>query len=802
MWTDASRKILVLTAVVIVGATAFAGCFGPPPPPPPPPINLPPFATGDADVNLASAGDTVTFDATGSDLDGTIATWRWTFGDGTNATGQTATHVYAHQGTYYTTLNVTDNGGATYDTIVTGAPIRVAVLPNFPSTTAEDQPLADLTLWSASSVVTPGTTLSWSAKGSYGSWNAEASAPGKIVTYQMDYADGSAMSTESHDNVSLETGTWDGNFTHAFASAGVFAAKLTVTTSSAKTDQAYWTVIVASSAPTPGIKNPDTLVIETFGQPQFLDPAIAYDDASGTIIGAVYENLLTYDGASVDRFKPQLASAIPTIANGGITNNNMTYTFNLRSGVKFHGGDTMDAYDVVYSINRVINIDDPGGPAWILTQILNNTSVVAVDSDTVSFTLTRPYGAFISTLAYSVAAVVSQQKVEANGGTQYHTQNTWMNSHTDGTGPWIFKSWVNGQQIVLDKNPAYWDTAGAAKLDHVIIRFVTEFSTRLLELRSGEADIITVPSAKRPEIQALAQNTAEKISIQSGASTWVVFTGVFNFAINVSQRGDMGTVPNPDNVPTDFFADLNMRKAFSMAFDYDDHITNVAKGLAFRLSGIIPKGMYGYNPSLVVPQYDLDAAKTAYNASRWVTDAMYNPGGYAGGFNLTIGYNAGNTGRQKASENLQRGVEQLGPNIHLNVVGFEWSVYLATTLHTPSGLPGPVGVFFIGWGPDYADPDDYVVPFCKTGGTYPQYTGYSNLQVDAWIDQAGAIPNSQERLDLYNQIQQAVIDDHALILVTEAKNFHVAKTWVTGWYYNPMISGGDLGGYLAGIDKV
>ena len=795
MWDQGTKKLLVLTAVVIMGATSFAGCFGSPPPPPPPPANIPPFANAAASTSLASAHDAVSFTATGSDLDGTISSWRWNFGDGMNATVQNASHAFDHQGTYYVTLNITDNSGGTYDTVTTGAPIRVDVLPNFPASTAEDVPLASLTLWSASSVIKPTNALTWSAAGSAGSWNADATSPGTITEYKMDYGDGSAADT--HDNVSLETHAWDGNFTHTYATAGVFAANLKVTTSSGKSDFAYWTVVVVSTATTPGgVKNPRTLIIETFGQPQFLDPAVAYDDASGQVIQAVYETLITYDGAAVDRFIPLLAETMPTIANGGITNSNMTYTFNLRHGVKFHTGAEMKAADVVYSFKRVIDIDDPGGPAWILTQVLNNTSVVAVDDYTVQFNLMQPYGAFVSTLAYTVAAVVNKATVEANGGLVYHTQNTWMNSHTDGTGPWILKSWVNGQQIVLDKNPNYHNTTTAAKLDHVIIRFVTEFSTRLLELRSGDADIITVPGANRPEIQAVAANPAEKVKIESGASTWVVFTGAFNFNINVSQRGDIGTVPSPDNVPSDFFQDVQMRKAFSLAFNYDDYITNVAKGLAFRLSGIIPKGMYGYESTLPMPQYDLDAARTAYNASAYVA-----ANGYSTGFNLTIGYNAGNTNRQKASENLKAGVEALGPNIHLNVVGFEWSVYLGLTLHTPSGEPGALGVFFIGWGPDYADPDDYVVPFCKTGGTYPAFTGYSNATVDAWIAEAGAIPNGPDRLALYHNIQESIVNDYVYLYVTEGKNFHVAKTWVTGWYFNPMMSGGDLGGNMASINK-
>lgn len=248
MGNQATKKMLVLTAVVIMGGSAFAGCFGTPPPPPPPPANIPPFANAAASTNLASVGDSVSFTATGSDLDGTITAWRWNFGDAMNATTQNATHAFGHQGTYYVTLNITDNSGGKYDTVTTGAPIRIDVLPNFPASTAEDVPLASLTLWNATSVIKPGNALTWSAAGSAGSWNSDASSPGTITQYMMDYGDGSAMDT--HDNVSLETRTWDGNFSHNYASAGIFSANLKVTTSTAKSDLAYWTVVSCCINPT------------------------------------------------------------------------------------------------------------------------------------------------------------------------------------------------------------------------------------------------------------------------------------------------------------------------------------------------------------------------------------------------------------------------------------------------------------------------------------------------------------------------------------------------------------------------
>lgn len=793
MWNGQKTRILVLFASVLMGTTAIAGCFGTPEEPL---INLPPFATATADTNLALAGETVTFTGDAADLDGTVDVYTWNFGDGTTGTGQTATHTYDHQGRYYVTLNVTDDGGETYDTIVTGTPIRVDVLPNFPDTTPDDQPLAQLTLWSATSIVRPNTELSWSALTSAGSWNLDATAPGVLETYEMDFGDGSMVQSQAASDIG---GTWDGNFTNTYADSGVHTAALTVTTASGKSDTAMWTVIVIPAAPTAGgVKNPDTIIIETIGQPETLDPAIAYDSASGEVLEAVYETLLTYDGDRPDRFVPVLAAEIPTIANGLITNNNQTYRFNIRDNVMFHSGKVLDAYDVEYSFKRVMIIDDPGSPSWIFTQVMNESSVVATDAHTLEITLERPYGAFLSTLAYTVASVMNKDFVEAHGGTVAGQKNDYLAKHVDGTGPFVLGSWVTGQQIALDSFDDYWSTAGAAQVDHIIIKYINEYSTRLIELRSGAADIIYAPSPERPQLVDIASHTEEKIAIQTGAGTWSVTMGTFNWNINTTTeaRALIGSVASPDNVPADFFSDINMRKAFSYAFDYAQYITDVAKGYAKRLVGVIPSGMYGYDSTLTPPPFDMTQAQAAYDASDWVAA---NGADY--GFNLTIGYNCGNTAREGAALILKDGVESLGNNINLNVKCWEWPTYLGLTLHTGSGDPGPVGVYFIGWGPDYADPDDYVVPFARTGGTYPAYSGYSNTSLDAMIDAAAEMPNSQARLDLYHDIQVALLGDFSMMWLTESTNFHVSKTWVKGWYFNPMFAQSDQGGKLSTLYK-
>src|SRR6267143_1771463 len=288
---------------------------------------------------------------------------------------------------------------------------------------------------------------------------------------------------------------------------------------------------------------------------------------------------------------------------------------------------------------------------------MNVTGIQRVDNMTVTFHLTRPYGPFVSTLAYTVACIVSKPTVEANGGVVDTQRNQWMLRNMDGTGPFKFKSWTSGQQVVLERFDGYHRTP--ARLEAVIIRFVNEFSTQLLELKSGNADSITVNTANQAPAVAAAADATNKVEILKGASTWSILTGAFNLAINTTHPDREAA----DNVPSNFFMDVKMREAFVKAFDYESFITNTAKGNGFRMHGIIPKGMYGYNTNLSAGDFNLNEAKAAYNASAWVAAH-----GIAQGFTLTIAYNTGNTNRQQGCLLLKQGMEKVGTDLGSNIV--------------------------------------------------------------------------------------------------------------------------------------
>ncbi len=301
-------------------------------------------------------------------------------------------------------------------------------------------------------------------------------------------------------------------------------------------------------------KNPTTFTYATIGDADTLDPALAYDTASGEVIQNVYNTLVFYEGDKPGTFVPMLASKMPDVSADG-----KTYTFTLQSGVKFSNGDPLTASDVAYSFVRGLLQGGGASPQWLLSEpffgvgnqdvayMLDssgalvddvakvqafdpaklkavcdnlNKQIVADDTaNTVTMTLAQPWGPFLATIAQSWGSIMDAKWVAANGGWD-GSCDTWqkfygITSADDplskvamGTGPFVLDHWTAGQEIVLTKNPNYWDTANAPKLDRVVIQIIPEWGTRFSELQAGDADVVDVPVANRSQANAMVGELA------------------------------------------------------------------------------------------------------------------------------------------------------------------------------------------------------------------------------------------------------------------------------------------------------
>jgi peptide/nickel transport system substrate-binding protein len=138
-------------------------------------------------------------------------------------------------------------------------------------------------------------------------------------------------------------------------------------------------VVTATPAPEEPVSftapDPTTYTTLVFGDINTMDPNLAYDTASAALIQNVMEGLIYFNYTDPTSYIPMLATEVPSAENGGISEDGLVYTFNIREGVTFHNGNDLTASDFAYTFQRGLLQSDPNGPQWLLLEpILGYTS--------------------------------------------------------------------------------------------------------------------------------------------------------------------------------------------------------------------------------------------------------------------------------------------------------------------------------------------------------------------------------------------------------------------------------------------
>lgn len=569
-----------------------------------------------------------------------------------------------------------------------------------------------------------------------------------------------------------------------------------------------------------GAPNKGTYTILSIGEAESLDTAYDYESAGGQITGNIYQGLYGYDGGDPSALVPVLAASMP-----GYNDDKTVMQIKLRQNVPFHTGGTMTAEDVKFSLDRVVIHNDPDSPAWIYTtgllcaneyahidvskvtqedrdNYLRAKAVEVVDDNTVIIRLAFADPSFLYRLAYNAASVVSKDafcanKPEGAGADCFaplgQTRHPWADDHEAGTGPFMLERWTKGQEIVLKRFDSYW--GDKPTLERVIVRKVDDFNTRLTALKAGEADDVYIPVDHDADVMpgGTPLPGIEIIERPSWAVSFIGYNQHFcggasspTYQQCLADNADAAPKGSDGQVDPDFFADIHMRKAWSYAFDYDTYLNDIVKGHGKLLNGVLPEGIFGYNAAATSPKQDLAKAREELAASK-----------HADGFSVVIYYNQGNTVREKTAQLLAENLMDLGDNINVEAKGLDWS-----TAYLPKQRAQAIAVFYLGWLPDYAYPDNYAVTFAhSTDGIYAKRIGYSNPALDAKMDALLRETDEAKLRTGWGEVQQQLNDDFAFMWLAQATNFHVQRDWVDGYYYNPMHSGAPQAGDFSTLSK-
>ncbi|MCG2785933.1 MAG: ABC transporter substrate-binding protein [Anaerolineae bacterium] len=617
--------------------------------------------------------------------------------------------------------------------------------------------------------------------------------------------------------------------------------------------------------------DPTTLMIATIGEPETLDPALAYETAGGEIIQNVYETLVFYDGEATDKFVPQLAESWEISDDGTV------YTFKIRSGVQFHDGADMTASDVAYSFQRGLLYGGYSGPQWLLAEpffgigmddvslLVDDTGALADDGEalaaadpalllaacekvtslivaddaagTVTMTLAQSWGPFIATIAQGWGSVLDKDWAASNGAWDGDCA-TWQNYYAvpsesdplttiaNGTGAFKLDHWTQGEELVLVRNDNYWREP--AKLERIVIKSIDEWGTRFAMLQAGDADIVTVPAENRSQVDemvgevrvydldagtyAAPQTVCEYDNKQQGADKFIPCAGgeaglggsmrlyigrpslasqdlfmTFNIAETSNYVGSGQLDGN--GIPLDFFSDVNVRKGFAYAFDWDTYIGDVFDGEAVQQPVLARQGMAGYEGDAPVYTFDLEKATEYFKLADLDKDGI--PAGedeegdlWTTGFRLQALYNQGNTSRQIISEILAANMAEVNDLFVIETVGLPWPTFLRTLRASEAPY------FTSGWVEDIHDPHNWYQPYML--GTYAsrqKLPADLRAQFSEILNRGVAATDLAERQAIYEEANALYFEQVPTVLLATATSHGFEQRWVQGVVLNPIFSG-------------
>jgi len=416
-----------------------------------------------------------------------------------------------------------------------------------------------------------------------------------------------------------------------------------------------------------------------------LDPISPTDNESIWTVQQIYDTLYTVT--------PDGTEVTPSLATGyEVSEDDTTYTFQLREGVKFSNGDPLTAEDVAFSIERATNSDE--GLTYLNAAI---EKVTAEGESTVVVKTGYPWGPLVADLSLFVNGIIPKDFAGMSEEEFFEKPI--------GTGPFMLKEWNKGQSLKLVRNPHYWKK-GKPYLDSITYTRVADENQRVLQLRGGQADIVRFP----PVSQIEALQSAPDLSAKAFPSSAVYYI-----------------LPNHNKAP---FDDVHVRRAISYAIDREAIVEAVLFGQGSPADSFLAASDPNYEPQPEIA-FDLEKAKAEMAASSvpqgFSTELLVTPSGV------------------RLAEVLQQQLAQIGVDVSIRTVDANQILaVLADGKHD-------MGINY--WTDDIPDSDERTSWFLDQVSGNDYYTFYQNPKMKQLVEAAQRTNDQEERADIYREIQ-------------------------------------------------
>ncbi|MET1027828.1 MAG: ABC transporter substrate-binding protein [Dongiaceae bacterium] len=468
-----------------------------------------------------------------------------------------------------------------------------------------------------------------------------------------------------------------------------------------------------------------TLTYARYADSLFLDPVLNQRNVDIWILSNLYDTLLepSPDGKSL---QPGLASDYQTSTDG------LTFTLKLRPGVKFADGSPITVDDVKWSLDRA---RDPKNGTWNFT-LESIDSIETQGTDGVILHLKHPDPALTASLAIFNSSIMSRKLFEAASGATAEDKAKAFAEHPVGSGPFVLKSWERGTEMVLTRNPNYWQAGEDGKplpyLDEIRFEIIPDDATRILKLQAGEVDGAEfIPYARVGELKA-----DPTLNMELFASTKVNY-----LSLNIRPKLKNGAA-NP-------LSDERVRQALNLAVDKSALIKLVTYDVGTPMRSYMSSStplFYGPAPAYA---YDLAKAK-----------ALLKEAGADGGLQLSAMALAGSADDSATLSIIQQMWSALGVTLSIEQADN------ATMVSRFNDADFQIQAGY--WTDDIIDPSEITSYFAYFPTTESQHSGYNDPTIQDVFTRSQRESDKAKRADMYKQIQEIYVKAAPILFLYES----------------------------------
>ena len=501
--------------------------------------------------------------------------------------------------------------------------------------------------------------------------------------------------------------------------------------------------LVAIAATAEAATRGGKLIYARYADSLWLDPVFNDANVDIWVLTNLYDTLLqpTADGKGVS---PGLATAYQVSDDG------LTFTLTLRQGTKFSDGSPITAEDVKGTLERARN---PKNGIWNF--ILESVDSIEIKSpDTVALHLKHPDPTLAAGLATFNTAIMPQKLFDATPGATDEEKAKAFAEHPVGSGPFMFDSWQRGTQMVIKRNPYYWQMGEDGKplpyLDEVDFPIIPDDATRILKLQAGEVDgAELIPYARVQELK-----NDPNLNMALFPSTKVTF-----LTMNVRPKLTDGSV-NP-------LADERVRQALNYAVDK----TALIKVATFDVGSPVISYMSSATPlvSGAGPAYPYDPEKAK---------ALLKEAGIAPGTTVTCFALAGSADDTAILSTVQAMWAAVGVTLKIEQVdnATRTARYRAGDFQMRTSL----------WTDDIADPSEITSYFAYFPNIQSLHSGYEDKTIDELFEKSGKEADKAKRADQYKQIQDIYMKAAPILFLYQSPYPVALRKNVKGFVQIPL----------------